>query len=431
MSDFFERLRQRIAEPLVLVDVGGHGGALESWRKFGDKAKIYCFEARPDDAAGLIESNSDASVEYIGVGLSDRKETIDINVAASVGCSSAFPPIEQLYNRYTGCADIRPVATVTCPTITLDDFVEERGLGRVDGLKIDVQGFELKILRGAEKSLKTCQFVLIEAEFNPMYEGQPLFGDVDRFLREQGFVLWRLGNLVHYATEEVEGPRHQMLIASDPGLQQMVDVSSGQLFWADAFYVRKEATAANDITMSREAAIVGAALASQYHFYDLSLEMIRKSGDEDLLQQLRKDTGASFVETAPSYISAEELRSEFLKKTDRGFEIDFSVTDVCLFFGPYVRLPYGDFVATFHVEADIVGEIDTTAHLKFDVAAHRHTVNSVNIAGSDGIELIKSGRIRVPFHNRQPHADHEFRLYGYGRLFDGRLICSGVTLDRM
>src|SRR5262249_1788836 len=62
----------------------------------------------------------------------------------------------------------------------------------IDFLKIDVQGYELEIMRHGTGKLANTVMIECEAEFVPLYRGQPLFGDIQCFLREQGFVLHKL-----------------------------------------------------------------------------------------------------------------------------------------------------------------------------------------------------------------------------------------------
>jgi Methyltransferase FkbM domain len=72
-------------------------------------------------------------------------------------------------------------------------------VSRIDFIKLDTQGSELEILQGGVRALAGVRCVEVEVEFNPIYRGQPLFYEVDAFMRGQGFVLWKLTNLVHYA----------------------------------------------------------------------------------------------------------------------------------------------------------------------------------------------------------------------------------------
>ncbi len=59
----------------------------------------------------------------------------------------------------------------------------------IDYLKIDVQGYELEIMRNGREKLSNALVIETEVEFVPLYQDQLLFGDIQCFMREQGFVL--------------------------------------------------------------------------------------------------------------------------------------------------------------------------------------------------------------------------------------------------
>lgn len=107
-------------------------------------------------------------------------------------------------------------------THRLDDLPEVQG---ASFLKLDVQGAGLDVIRGASEVLKSALVVQIEVEFLPLYEGQPLFAEIDQAMRERGFVLHRLLG----AGTRAFAP---MLVDGDPnrGLNQLI--------WSDAVYLR-------------------------------------------------------------------------------------------------------------------------------------------------------------------------------------------------
>jgi len=78
--------------------------------------------------------------------------------------------------------------TLEVKTLRLD---EVPGLAPVDLLKIDIQGAELDALKGGEATLAKTGAVIIEQRFFPLYQGEPLFAEVDLELRRQGFRLHR------------------------------------------------------------------------------------------------------------------------------------------------------------------------------------------------------------------------------------------------
>jgi FkbM family methyltransferase len=71
----------------------------------------------------------------------------------------------------------------------LDSLGPEIGLSRIDFIHIDVQGFELAVLRGMGRMLDAVRGVWMEVEEIPLYEGQPLRAEVESFMRARGFEL--------------------------------------------------------------------------------------------------------------------------------------------------------------------------------------------------------------------------------------------------
>ncbi|HEB94406.1 MAG TPA: FkbM family methyltransferase, partial [Gammaproteobacteria bacterium] len=56
-------------------------------------------------------------------------------------------------------------------------------------LKIDVQGFEMEVLRGCEELLRRFQYVYVECSFVELYAGQAFADEIIAFLRERNFIL--------------------------------------------------------------------------------------------------------------------------------------------------------------------------------------------------------------------------------------------------
>jgi hypothetical protein len=107
-------------------------------------------------------------------------------------------------------------------TMPLDACLARHDVPRADFLELDVQGSELDVLIGAEATLRTTLGVQVEVEFVPIYVDQPLFADVDRFLRGRGFELF---DLSRYHV------RRAALEATTP--------TRGQLLWGHALYLRQ------------------------------------------------------------------------------------------------------------------------------------------------------------------------------------------------
>jgi len=131
----------------------------------------------------------------------------------------------------------------------------------IDFLQIDVQGADLDVLQGALNILKSVLAIQIEVEFNPLYQGQPLFRDVDRFLSEQGFSIFDLG--------AVSRNRARSPICS--GRRK----HSGQILWGDAFYLRDLlAESGNPDLKTPENLFKLACVADALSFPDYSIEIL-------------------------------------------------------------------------------------------------------------------------------------------------------------
>lgn len=82
---------------------------------------------------------------------------------------------------------------LTVPMTTLQKLLEKDGAATIDLLKLDCQGAELAVLRGAGARLRDVRAIYCEVSFDPIYAGAPLFAEVHRFLREAGFEMQHLG----------------------------------------------------------------------------------------------------------------------------------------------------------------------------------------------------------------------------------------------
>jgi hypothetical protein len=116
----------------------------------------------------------------------------------------------------------RIVDRIPVSTRRLDDLPE---IDPVDYLKLDVQGSELAILRGGQRTLAKTLIIHLEMPFVPIYRKQPLFGDLDAFLRSAGFGIHAFSNVYTRALKPI-------IVKND------ICAGLHQLFEADADYVR-------------------------------------------------------------------------------------------------------------------------------------------------------------------------------------------------
>lgn len=71
---------------------------------------------------------------------------------------------------------------------SMDDWCREAGVHKVDAIWMDVQGGELHVLRGGDKTLDNVQVIMTEAGVKPYYHGHTLKPEIDAYLETKGFV---------------------------------------------------------------------------------------------------------------------------------------------------------------------------------------------------------------------------------------------------
>ena len=135
-----------------------------------------------------MNSVSKVGVKYFPFAIGKKKEIRKFYETNHPMCSSLYKPNHNLLSLYNNMEISFLKEESEIETVDLDTFVSENKIGNVDFLKIDVQGAELDIFKGATKTLKNSLFIISEVEFLKIYENQPLFGDVSNFLSDNDFM---------------------------------------------------------------------------------------------------------------------------------------------------------------------------------------------------------------------------------------------------
>jgi FkbM family methyltransferase len=183
---------------LVVVDGGARGG----WQLLpGVPAdlEVHAFEPDPAACAAISGSGRGMTLTAWPWALDARPGRRLLHIARHPSMSSLLLPDMEAYARHFGrmvdyprwARAIDTVSTCEVETVSLDAWAAQAGVGRLHLLKLDTQGTELDILRGARGLLEAGRVgvVYCEVSFLPVYRGQALFPEVERFMREAGFSL--------------------------------------------------------------------------------------------------------------------------------------------------------------------------------------------------------------------------------------------------
>ena len=191
---------------VTIVDVGARVGPRPEWMSVD--SEIIGFE--PDEAECRRLRAAYPQHTFVPIALDTEPRRRTFYVTAHDQASSFYRPKQDVVDR--GVVDLALDHETVVDTTSLDVWWAEHGRGRtIDLLKLDTQGSELDILKGAVATLAHVPLVLSEVLFNPFYEDMPLFGDVDRWMRSRGFELLALQDL---------------------------NYCWNQLYWCDAYWTR-------------------------------------------------------------------------------------------------------------------------------------------------------------------------------------------------
>ena len=171
----------------TFVDIGAAGGLSEGWRLLARDGLCRAFGIDPDTS--FADGGQRDGTMYIEAAVGDRPETMELNVTLYPECSSVLTPNASVLKDYPARRLFEVVRRMPIKLTTVDEMRRSGALPDVDYLKIDVQGLELRVLRGARETLPQTTGIELEAHFRPLYVGQALLPEIVQYLRDQGFVL--------------------------------------------------------------------------------------------------------------------------------------------------------------------------------------------------------------------------------------------------
>ncbi len=182
LFDALQKLPGQIS--ITLVDIGAAGDIEPRWKKIESMLNYIGFE--PDERSRTIlqqKTNSCLKYQIMPYALWDTKGSIDIKLCAAPQVSSNYAPNREFLDLFPNAKRFDVESSIIISTEKLDDLP----ISTADFMKIDIQGGELKALKGAEKLLEKTLGLELEVEFLPLYSQQPLFGEVSDFVSKCGF----------------------------------------------------------------------------------------------------------------------------------------------------------------------------------------------------------------------------------------------------
>lgn len=205
-------LKKYLPNNPVIIDCGAHDGAdtVELARLFKN-ATVHAFEPIEKLFSKLkARDNLNNNIKCYQLALADKNGTMDFYVSEgdSDASSSLLEPVDHLIDHPDTTFDNKIVVR----TSTLDSWAKENAISRVDLLWLDMQGYELNMLKESKMILNTVSVIHTEVSTKETYKGVAIYSAYRSFLEENGFKVvleaipkgWDMGNVLFVRDNQVK-----------------------------------------------------------------------------------------------------------------------------------------------------------------------------------------------------------------------------------
>jgi len=183
----FNMVREHLSTGATFVDVGANFGiySLRSAPLVGATGHVIAVEPNPESLERLrtnVGANHESMVEVVPVACSDREGTLDLYVAPKANTG------ETSLSRTNASQDGAISHIYKVRTRPLDDIIREAGVMRVDAIKIDVEGAEYVVLKGAQQTLDRFHpMLLVEVVERQLRAMGSSWKELKEFLQAHGY----------------------------------------------------------------------------------------------------------------------------------------------------------------------------------------------------------------------------------------------------
>ena len=181
----------QLAENIQILDVGASAIAEVPIYKILldlNSARLNAFEGDERQIEGIRNAYG-SKVDIFKEFLFDGTEQTLYLCSGPSGMTSLFKPKQDALNFFNGFDNFGKVEQLERVQTQRMDSIEK--LPYIDFIKMDIQGAELTVLQNGIEKLSNCLATQLEVSWICLYENQPTFGDIDVWMRSQGFVPYK------------------------------------------------------------------------------------------------------------------------------------------------------------------------------------------------------------------------------------------------
>ena len=175
----------------VIFDVGANDGeTAESILEEFPSSRLFAFEPFHECfniLKGKFRNLPNVTVENLALGEEVTRKTLNVFNGNRMNSLLSLDPSPENMMR----DNFHEVSKREIIVSTLDSYCQSKGVNGIDILKVDTQGYDLNVLRGAQNLFanRNIRSILLEVNFVPMYQNQPSFSDLHSYLTEKQFKL--------------------------------------------------------------------------------------------------------------------------------------------------------------------------------------------------------------------------------------------------
>ena len=174
----------------TIIDIGSHRGKLVTlMNNLYENALIYCLEPNKLMNKRLKKIGKNIKIYNFAIGDKSEEKKILINkidltnTLSKINENSIYLKLKNLILNKPKNEKYKKIKV-----ISLKEFCKSKKIQYIDFLKIDVEGYEYKVLLGAKDIIKNVKFIMIEIQKNDMYKNYSE-KKIDNFLKKNNFVL--------------------------------------------------------------------------------------------------------------------------------------------------------------------------------------------------------------------------------------------------
>jgi FkbM family methyltransferase len=180
-------LARYLPKGAVIVEAGAHhGNDTVELARLWPEGRIYAFEPVPHVYEHLQRNTAryaNVTTYPLALGDTDGAMPMWLSDPGHDYSSSLLEPTQHLEEfPEIGFEDTTPVQVTT-----LASWARREGIDRIDGMWLDMQGYELAVLKAAGPILETSRAMILEVLAKELYAGAPLWPEVQAWLESQGF----------------------------------------------------------------------------------------------------------------------------------------------------------------------------------------------------------------------------------------------------